>query len=383
MAAFIGPGQGISFAAGRMAFYSVLKALNVGKGDEVILPGFTCSVMPNAVWRTGAAPIFADIDQETLGSSAAEISKKITPRTRVIVAQHSFGIPCNIKEIIDLGNKLGLPVVEDCAIALDSSLNGIKVGNWGTAAIFSTDHSKPLNTMIGGFFYTRDPQLYREVTESAAKLPQLSQEHQYRLWKQLLFERKYSHPESFRQRKLRQYIEAILKCSRIHSKEPVFLEDDSNGPEPSDSRPRYPYPAPMPPFLAQLGLFELARWDQEKTSRRKLLSGYLQLAQETRMSRYLPRAYQDSNRDIVPLRFAFCHPKAAFLKRKMSELIDISWTWFRQPIICCETGPESIGYKYGACPTAESLGAKIINWPCVVPERWHCKLLTFFKEVMG
>ncbi|MCK4823809.1 DegT/DnrJ/EryC1/StrS family aminotransferase, partial [bacterium] len=57
-----GSGFGISFATGRMAFSSLLKALNIGTGDEVVLPGFTCSVMPNAVWRTGATPVFADID---------------------------------------------------------------------------------------------------------------------------------------------------------------------------------------------------------------------------------------------------------------------------------------------------------------------------------
>ena len=64
MALLIGTGYGISFAAGRMAFFSLLKALGIGKGDEVILPGFTCSVMPNAVWRIGATPVFADINSE-------------------------------------------------------------------------------------------------------------------------------------------------------------------------------------------------------------------------------------------------------------------------------------------------------------------------------
>jgi perosamine synthetase len=381
MAALIGPGLGISFAAGRMAFYSLLKALDVGEGDEVILPGFTCSVMPNAVWRTGATPVFADIDQETLGSSADAINRNITRRTRAIVAQHSFGIPCNIKEIIDLGEKLGIPVVEDCAIALDSSISGIKVGNWGTAAIFSTDHSKPLNTVIGGFFYTRDLQLFKKVAESAAILPQLSQDHQYRLWEQLLFERKYSSPESFRQRELRRCIGSLLKYSGIRNNESIFLEGDSCKPEAPGARPRYPYPAKMPSFLARLGLFELSRWEQEKINRQNLLRGYLQLAVETGISRYLPRAYQDSGRDIIPLRFAFSHPGASALIGEMAKLIDISWTWFRLPVIGCEIGPENLGYKSGQCPTAEWLGAHVINWPCVVPKNWHPRLLSFFKNV--
>jgi dTDP-4-amino-4,6-dideoxygalactose transaminase len=120
LAALIGPGRGVSFAAGRMAFYAVLKALGVGSNDEVILPGFTCSVMPNAVWRTGARPVFADIEAETFGSCASGIAAKITSRTKAVVAQHSFGIPCNIPEIVELCRKRGLALIEDCAITLDS-----------------------------------------------------------------------------------------------------------------------------------------------------------------------------------------------------------------------------------------------------------------------
>lgn len=88
MAALIGSGYGISYAAGRMAFFTILKILNIGLGDKVILPGFTCSVMPNAVWRTGATPVFADIDLETFGSDARGIEKRITSRTKLVVAQH-------------------------------------------------------------------------------------------------------------------------------------------------------------------------------------------------------------------------------------------------------------------------------------------------------
>lgn len=74
--ALVGSGYGISFAAGRMAFYMIMKALGIGEGDEVILPGFTCSVMPNAVWRTGAKPVFADIDEDTFGSDVEGLKKK-------------------------------------------------------------------------------------------------------------------------------------------------------------------------------------------------------------------------------------------------------------------------------------------------------------------
>ena len=134
-AALIGQGYGKSFLTGRMAFYTLLKVLNIGPGDEVILPAFTCAVMPNAIWRRGATPIFADIDLATFGSDPDEIKKKITVRIRMIVAQHSFGIPCRIEEIVKTAKERSIFLMEDSALTVDSSREGIKVGNWGDAAI--------------------------------------------------------------------------------------------------------------------------------------------------------------------------------------------------------------------------------------------------------
>ncbi|MBI4936664.1 MAG: DegT/DnrJ/EryC1/StrS family aminotransferase, partial [Nitrosomonadales bacterium] len=177
-AGLVGAGSACSFASGRMAFYAFMKALGIGKGDEVILTAFTCSVMPNAVMKLGARPIYADMDRNTFGSSSSAIQNAITSRTRLIVAQHSFGIPCDIDLIVNLAKERGIFVVEDCAITLDSSLKGIKVGNWGDAAIFSTDHSKPLNTVIGGMLYTQNPEIHERVKRLAKISPQLSYEHQ-------------------------------------------------------------------------------------------------------------------------------------------------------------------------------------------------------------
>ncbi|CAG1006130.1 partial GDP-perosamine synthase, partial [Anaerolineae bacterium] len=172
-AKLVGAGSASSFASGRMAFYALMEVLGISEGDEVILTAFTCSVMPNAVMKRGASPIYADMDRDTFGSSASAIQKVMTSKTRLIVAQHSFGIPCDIEPIIQLAKERGIFVVEDCAIALDSSLAGIKVGNWGDAAIFSTDHSKPLNTIIGGLLYTRNSKIHEKVERLARMAPPL------------------------------------------------------------------------------------------------------------------------------------------------------------------------------------------------------------------
>lgn len=380
MSSLIGDGYGISFAAGRMAFYSLLKILNIGEGDEVILPGFTCSVMPNAVWRTGATPIFADIDAETFGSNAKGIEKKITSHTKLIVAQHSFGIPCNIAEIVELCDKHGIFLMEDSAIALDSSVGGIKVGNWGDAAIFSTDHTKPLNTIIGGFLYTKNKSLYYKVRNFSDKLPQLEKKHQERIYKQFLFERKYNTPSRYPRAIFIDNVRAAVRKVSFRLRSYTFLEGDYT--KETSSKLSYPYPAKMPPFLAQLGLFELDRWENEKNRRKKLFDMYLSNMTQLNYDKYLPSAYFNPEIDIVPLRFVFQHPDSERIIKKMYRFIDVNGIWFREPIICCSDGPESLGYPTGSCQMAEKTGHDIINWPCVVPENWESRIIEIFQMVM-
>jgi len=177
-----------------MAFYTYMDVLNIGPGDEVILTGFTCAVMPNAVLKRGATPVFTDVDPVTFGSSAAAIAGAITPKTRLIVAQHSFGIPCDIPSIVQVAQARGISVLEDCALTLGSTIDGTAVGNWGDAAIFSTDHSKPLNTVPGGILYTRSSEVHQKVAQIAATAEELSAEHQFGLYQQMLFERRFFGP---------------------------------------------------------------------------------------------------------------------------------------------------------------------------------------------
>lgn len=370
MTKIIGEGYGLSYATGRMAFYSLLKSLKIGPGDEVILTGFTCSVMPNAVLRAGATPVYADIDTETYGSDTQSIEKKITDRTRLIVAQHSFGIPCKIDDIVELGRRKGIFVLEDCAIAFDSSYKGKSVGNWGDAAIFSTDHSKPLNTMLGGFFFTRDGQLYQKMKSTQETLPSLERDHQKRIYSQILFESKYLTPENYPVFIARNYLKRLgylLKPTSF-----VFFEEDYTN---ETEAQKYPYPAKMPPFLAKLGLCELARWDKEKKRRKELLKEYLNLMVNQGFKEYLPKAYFDDNNDIVPLRFVFREPENKGFTHCLCRLLDCEQFWFKSPIICSPGGLLSLNYQPASCVASEFLCNVIVNLPCTIPEGWEAIIL--------
>lgn len=379
-AAQIGTGECVSFAAGRMAFYALMQALGIGAGDEVILTGFTCSVMANAVWRTGATPVYADIASDTFGTDPSDVARKLTPRTRMIVAQHSFGIPCEIDELATLARSRGIFLLEDCALTLGSKFHGRTAGDWGDAAIFSTDHSKPLNTITGGLLYTRDAALAARVRDAQRALPTLDPEHQARLFGRFLLERKYYRPSRYGLGRLLTKLaggrrKLMEKFGR--PKEFVLLEADF---KPRVKAGAYPYPARLPAFLAQLGLHELSRWPDEARRRAALLARFLAIADETGLRPHLPAAYSDSAREIVPLRFVYAHPRAAEIARRMAPHLEVDWFWFQEPVSFAPLGGESFKYGAGSCPNAERIGREVVNWPCAIPVGDEERLLALFRE---
>lgn len=375
----VGKGYCQSFASGRMAFFSLMQSLGIGVGDEVIIPGFTCSVVPNAIIRTGAKPVYSDIDINTLGSDASAIERCITPQTKMIVAQHSFGIPCNVDEIADLAKSKGIFLVEDSALALDSRIHGKSVGTWGDAAFFSTDHSKPLNTIIGGMLYTSQKDILEEVKRTTGNLPDLSENHQNNLCRQFTYERENYVPSRYPRSIVRETLLDNLR--KPFRKSPVFLEGDYTSRSPN--LPQYPYPAKMPAFLAQLGLFELERWAQEKRKRKLLLQDYLRCSECARYTIQIPSSYYEKEREIIPLRFIFRSPQAYSLREKFAGYIDVRGMWFLDTVICCPDGPHAMGYRDGNCVNAETACSDILNMPCVLPDGWNERAVTVFHDILS
>ena len=386
-AALVGSGQAVSFAAARMGFYAYMEALGIGPGDEVILTGFTCAVMPNAVLKRGAKPVFTDVDPLTFGASASAIASAITSRTRLIVAQHSFGIPCDIAPIADLARTRGIPLLEDCALSLGSTIDSIAVGNWGDAAIFSTDHSKPINTLTGGIFYTRSTATFEKVAAIARSAPELSAMHQRGLYRQMLFERRYFGPGRYPRGRL---VATILRLvQRLSQRRPLNFLADNDAP-PAHIKERYPYPARLPLFLAQLGLYELARWPAQAQRRRVLLSQYMAAVDAVggaSAAASVPPVYRDPTRCIVPLRYVFASAQERALTTALAQFFDTNWTWFRLPVVCATEGPESLGYVPGSCPVSESIGHQIVNVPCNITADWteaaHQSMERALRAVVG
>lgn len=368
----VGNGFSVSYASSRMGFYDLMKIEGIGSGDEVILNGATCSVMVNAVLRTGAKPIYADIDPNTFGSDVTEIRNVLNHKTKMIVAQHSFGIPCDIKPIVDLAKKNSIFLLEDCALTLGSTVDGIVCGNFGDAALFSTDHTKPLNTLTGGFIYTQNINLFKDLKITQNKSAPLPKKKQKRLWKQLLFERKYSRPDRYARMQLIMMFRSKLKINN----RPFLDEDFETNILPNTS---YPYPAKLPVFLAVLGLYEVERWQETAKSRKELLKKLLNII-GSNSNNQIPSAYFDSSNSIVPLRLAWAPQNGKNIRNQLSKFIHTSWTWFMQPIVATTVSLDQFEYKSGDCPISENLGPRMVNLPCNLNNKWSNILLKKLKN---
>lgn len=158
-------GHCFSFWKGRIALYAILKALGITQGDEVILPGFTCVVVPSAIEFTDAKPIYIDNKSGTYHIDPELVKASITKKTKAILIQHTFGIPGPLEEISYISQKYGIPFIEDCAHSIGSSVNNRPVGTWGIASFFSSQWSKPYTTGLGGIAVINDTSLVKKMQE--------------------------------------------------------------------------------------------------------------------------------------------------------------------------------------------------------------------------
>jgi len=152
---------------GRTALYFILKAMDLPKGSEIIVPALTFWVVPEIARITGLKLVFADIDPYTFTLDPVAAEKAITPNTRAILPTHLYGLTCDMDPIMALARKHNLKVIEDCAHALGATYKGQMAGTFGDASFFSFQAFKPLNTFGGGLAWMRDSDLARRVGEMA------------------------------------------------------------------------------------------------------------------------------------------------------------------------------------------------------------------------
>ena len=155
--------HGIAVCNGTAALHLALLSLEIGIGDEVIIPDLTFAATINAILHANATPVIVDVEEDSWCISPKEIEKAITPKTKAIIPVHLYGQPCDMGAIMDIAKKHNLKVIEDCAEAHGAMFKNQKVGSFGDIGCFSFFGNKVITTGEGGMCITNSSRLCNKI----------------------------------------------------------------------------------------------------------------------------------------------------------------------------------------------------------------------------
>jgi len=156
LAAYHSVPHAVAVSSGSAALHLALLTLGVGEGDEVILPSFAFVAVANAVLQVRATPVFAEIDAVTLNLDPTSVERAITPRTRAILAVHTFGVPADMDALQASAGHHGLALIEDACEAIGAEFQGSRAGSFGHIAVLGFYPNKQLTTGEGGAVLARN-----------------------------------------------------------------------------------------------------------------------------------------------------------------------------------------------------------------------------------
>ena len=366
-----------TFWKGRIALYGTLKALGIGSGDTVIVPGYTCAAVPAAVKFAGASSVYADIDPESyspsLGTYSDALEAHAHGRVKALILQHTYGIPGDITRIAAWAREQGMALIEDCAHALGTRYrqdggSWQEVGHTGDAAFFSSQWSKPVSTGLGGWLVTSDRSLaerlarFQDLECSAPSFRELSL-----LAGQLTAREIFSSPRWYWSA-----AEAFRKLSDFG----IFVGTNEDG----EFEGRMPEQYAKKMSRLQEWLLRRRLANQALLARRR----NLKLAYDEALhSCGLPTLHVSENADPVLLRYPVrVKNKDEVLRQARRRRIELG-DWFNHPLHPREANAEAFGYRRGFCPEGERAANEVVNLPLTerTTEKTAREAVDFLKQV--
>ena len=156
LSSYIGCDHSIATYRGITALYVLLKSYGLKRGDEVIMPAYTCETVARLLIDMGFKMNFVDVDKGTYNISIEDLQSNASRKTKAIIAIHMFGNPCEMKGIMEIAEGCDAVVIEDAAQSIGAEYRGKKIGSIGDAGFFSLGEGKPLTTINGGVIVTND-----------------------------------------------------------------------------------------------------------------------------------------------------------------------------------------------------------------------------------
>ncbi len=341
-----------SFWKGRTALYAILQSLELRPNDEVIVPGYTCVVVANAIRHTGAKPVYADIARGTFNLDPASVETRLTARTRALIVQHTYGIPADLRSLQAIAEERRVDLIEDCAHVLPGSKYQDKLlGSFGKAAFFSSQWSKPYTTGLGGMALTQDGELAARLKRIQVSFEKPALLQDFQLQVQYMLYRKLFKPKLYWQSQ-----KLLHMLSRLGILVGSSAAKELIGEAPSDLRWK------MGAFQQRVGLGQIGDSKIEMNSaHRQTLSRFYCETLGRQGWRFDDRL---SSGATCLLRFPLeVTAKARLLNDSRSAAIELG-SWFETPLHPLRLQDHYlVDYQLGSCPVAESSASKVINLP--------------------
>lgn len=361
---------------------AILNSLDLEKDSEVLLQAFTCNAVPNPIIWAGLKPVFVDCDERTFNIDTEDLKRKITPRSRAVIVQHTFGLAAEMDEIVKIceeGDETNVSssrfanacVIEDCAHDLGARYNGRLVGTFGRAAFFSFSRDKVISSIYGGAVATNDDELAQKIKAylMGVRLPS-----NFWIFQQLLHPVLMSWLILPTYKIFGKYLLVLFQWLHILSK--AVHRKEKRG-----KRPGY-FPKKMPNALAILALNQFKKLERFNKHRREIADFYRRELEklsfnDKKLSFQLPLDFEQNY-----LRFTIKHPKAHEIIKKAWQNNLLIGDWYTSPIAPYDTKLDKIDYNLGSCPKAEKLSKETLNLPTHIniSIKDAQKIIDFLKE---
>ncbi len=347
---FLGAGEAFAFWKGRVALYAILKTMGISPEDEIILPGYTCVMNVNPIRYLGAKPVYVDIEPATFNIDVNLLRDQITPQTRMIIVQHTYGYPCDMDAIMKIAEDNGIPVIEDCCLALGSKYKGKMVGTFGKAAYFSSQWNKPFTTGLGGMVITNDTELAGGIQSLCeAEVCRPTNSEAFMLRAQLVIYRLLIYPRTtaFAQNLFRYLTKKgfVVGSSSTSEFQPVMADDFFKS---------------ISNAQARSGSRQLNKINENIRHRKRMAQLYDQLLEH---KNWFARQYDSSITEPVMVRYPVrIDKKTEALEQAARAGIELG-SWFESPLHPIETSLDTYDYEPGSCPQAEKAAMEVVNLP--------------------
>ncbi len=367
---YLGVKYAFSFNSGRSSLYAIVKSLNLQKNNEILLQTFTCNASVNPWLWADLNPIYVDCNKDDYNIDIEDLKKKITENSKIIMVQHTFGLPADMDEILKICKENNLILIEDCAHSLGAEYNNKKVGTFGKAAFFSFGRDKMISSVYGGMVVTNDDELGKALRQAQIEF---GTPNSFWIFQQLL------HPILLHFIILPIYNFFDLgKAMLIFSQITYILSKAVSWKEKKGLKPDY-FPKSLPNALATLALNQFSKLEKFEMQRKNIAESYFAELENSKF--ILPAKFPE--RKNAFLRFAIRHKEA-------HEIIYEAWhkknillgDWYTTVIAPYDTDLEKMHYKMGSCPNAETLAKQTLNLPTHIniSKKDFARIINFLKQ---